>query len=163
MNKKPIHSSRQGFTLLEVIVALGVAGVILGTLALTINNSINSRNEAAQLQTAVFLAEQTMNKIKVKTDDSSDSGDFEEFPGFAYEYSIEEVEVDIFELISMAGEGDEEKSEALTYKEERGQFQESASGFINITLKKYKVTIQYGDNLAYTLRMTRGTKLSVNQ
>ena len=152
---------KSGFSLFEVLIAMVITGVILGSLTSLIVGAIRARNEAADMQTAIFLAEQTMNRIKTEKDTMSDQGEFEDFPGYSFDISVEEIEMDAFELLSGTGVEDQVDNAMLEYRRDNSMITESESGFINLHLLQYNVTILFGDNNKYELTMFRGTGVSV--
>lgn len=150
----------KGFTLIELMIAFTLAGAILGSLSFLLITSLGARKSAVQLQTATFLAEQKLNEIKASTDGSSDSGEFEAFPEYAFEYDIEEIEIDPFSMASSSEEDIDEDNmssdQALrAYQENSGGIDAPVSGIL-LRMIQYTVVIKYGYGKEYKLEMFRG-------
>ncbi len=149
---------KSGFSLIEIMIAMSIAGMILVSNAYLIIASFEARRSAARLNTAVFLAENLMNEIKNREDAVDESGEFEEFPGYGYEYGIEEVEWDPTSLDAVA-EGtppeDEMTAQLAQYREDAGLQMNIASGIV-IRLRKYSVKVIYDEGKNYQLTFHKG-------
>jgi general secretion pathway protein I len=166
-------SFRSGFTLIEVMFALTIAGsagaIIFGLIA----KAIQSQNESVHISNAVHLA-----KIKMAQIDSSTSmetnttrGEIPGYPGYEFETIIEEKERD---LLKMATGQESEELKSKTPKDllgdrdanlndilkNRGQMQGSQTGGL-IKIFEIKITITYPlgrKKEKYTVETFRATK-----
>ncbi len=99
MSLKKINS-QQGFTLLEVMVALALIGISLATLLTSQSQGLRLANEAKFNTIAAFLAQRKMAELETVdiNDLRSDSGDFSESPSGLTDESFSEfyweVEID---------------------------------------------------------------------
>lgn len=90
------HESKNGFTLLEVVVALAIIATVLVTLLGTHLMSLNLAHKNQEQTLIAMLARQKLEEIRVTPFDSlnNDSGDFSpEYPNFSWEISVEEAEI----------------------------------------------------------------------
>jgi len=84
----------EGFTLLEVMVALSVIAIVLVSLLVSQSHSISLQDEAKFNTTAALLAQKKISEIEAKKGDDlmSDSGDFgDDFPNYFWEIKIQDV------------------------------------------------------------------------
>jgi general secretion pathway protein I len=91
------HDSKNGFTLLEVVVALAIIAMVLVTLLGTHLMSLNLAHKNQEQMRIAMLARQKLEEIRITPFDSlnNDSGDFSpEYPNFSWEISVEEAEID---------------------------------------------------------------------
>lgn len=109
----------RGFTLLEVVVALGILAVSLGVLLEAQVSSLASAGRARDLTVASLLARAKMVDIEQRLfdegftlGDTEDEGDFtdEGHPEIKWKYKVMEVEIDLGELGGSSG-GEEEGGE----------------------------------------------------
>ncbi len=92
-----------GFTLLEVMVAMAIIAIALTAVLGSQSQSLSLASEAKFITTAAFLAQGKMAEIEAeKAEDlTSDSGDFgEDFPGYGWELSVNDVTLDEPEGVS---------------------------------------------------------------
>lgn len=83
-----------GFTLLEVMFALGLIGIALTVLLTLQSQSLSLASEAKFSTSASFLAQRKMAEIELMdtNDLFSDSGDFgEDFPDYSWELEVKSV------------------------------------------------------------------------
>jgi len=162
MKRKEI---KKGFTLIEVIVALSLAAVILSGSVYNVLAAISLRNDAQDLYNAMFLAEQVLNQISVKDKPESGNGEFENYPGYTYEYLVEEEDVDIFSLFSQVEEAEEKKKEEGDLGGFEALIAESGSDLsilsgVTIAALSYKVIVYFGDR-SYELKTQKGNDLTI--
>jgi len=89
-----IKWKEEGFTLLEVMVALSVIAIVLVSLLVSQSHSISLQDEAKFSTTAAMLAQKKISEIEAKNRDDfmSDSGDFgDDFPNYFWEIKIQDV------------------------------------------------------------------------
>ena len=117
---------------------------------------------AEELNKAIFLARQKMNEIKIKNSDTSEDGQFKAFPGYSFKYEIKTEEID-FSGAGKEDDADDEESEsansstsskAREYLEENNLITETVTGQ-TFPMRKYLVTISYGDGKTYKLEYYR--------
>ena len=87
------HAS-QGFTLLEVMVAVSIMAIALVAVFGSQSQSISLASEAKFSTTAAFLAQSKMAEIEAGLGEglASDSGDFgDDFPGYFWELEVSDV------------------------------------------------------------------------
>ncbi|MBL0712544.1 MAG: prepilin-type N-terminal cleavage/methylation domain-containing protein [Desulfosarcina sp.] len=85
----------RGFTLLEVMVALGIAAIVLVSIYRLQAQSINMERIARFYTVAPLLAEQLVAQIEIQAPDypQAEAGDFEDdFPGYTWEFETRDVE-----------------------------------------------------------------------
>jgi prepilin-type N-terminal cleavage/methylation domain-containing protein len=76
-----IRGRKNGFTLLEIVVAMGVLAIAMGTLLTTLNKTIYNVAQSASLTEAVTLAREEMERYRLErtgafpTDGSAMEGD----------------------------------------------------------------------------------------
>ena len=91
------HRSNNGFTLLEVMVALAIIATALVTLLGTHMMSMNLAHKNKEQSLTAMLARQKMEELFTVPFDSlaGASGDFgPEYPEYAWEIVVEEAEID---------------------------------------------------------------------
>lgn len=88
----------QGFTLLEVMVAMAIIAIVLVSV-LRLQGQTITMNESSRFYTmAALLAQSRMAEIKADPDaaELESSGDFgDQYPGYAWQVKAEEVSVDV--------------------------------------------------------------------
>ena len=92
-----------GFTLLEVMVAIGIIAIALTAVLGSQSQGVSLASEAKFTTTGAFLARGKMAEIEVEDphDLTSDSGDFgENFPGYRWVLSVNDVTFDEPEGVS---------------------------------------------------------------
>jgi general secretion pathway protein I len=90
----PCWQKREGFTLLEVMVAVAIIAMALVAALGSQSQSVSLASEAKFATTAVFLAQQKMAELDIidPKDLSSDSGDFgDDFPGYGWRADVADV------------------------------------------------------------------------
>lgn len=86
--------SRQGMTLLEVMVAMGIAAIVLVSIYRLQAQSITMEQIARFHTNAPLLAEQLVAQLELKAPDYplSDAGDFDQdYPGYTWELETRDV------------------------------------------------------------------------
>ena len=103
-NQKSV--SKNGFTLLEVMMAIAIIGIALTALIGSQARSVSMANEAKFKTMAALLAQGKMAEIESGDFENlqSDQGDFgEDFPDFYWEITVSRVALDAFEPMLGAG------------------------------------------------------------
>ncbi len=93
----------EGFTLLEVMVAMSIIAIAMTAVLSLQSQSISLASEAKFSTTAALLAQNKMAETEWgnRLDLSSDSGDFEEdFPGYTWQVKVEDVSMELPENVS---------------------------------------------------------------
>ena len=93
----------EGFTLLEVMVAMAIIAIAMTAVLSSQSQSISLASEAKFSTTAALLAQGKMAETEWgnRLDLTSDSGDFEEdFPGYTWQVKVEDVRMDLPENVS---------------------------------------------------------------
>jgi general secretion pathway protein I len=94
MNALINRKGGEGFTLLEVMVALSIIAIVLVSLLVSQSHSISMQDEVKFNTTAALLAQKKISEIEIKDmgDLISDSGDFgDDFPSYFWEIKIQDV------------------------------------------------------------------------
>ncbi|UCF90950.1 MAG: prepilin-type N-terminal cleavage/methylation domain-containing protein [Desulfobacterales bacterium] len=99
LTRRDLHPPgiRNGFTLLEVMVALVVMSIVLVSIYKMQSQTLTMTTAARFFTYAPQLAQKKLTELETTAldDFASDSGDFgEEFPGYRWQASIEEVSVE---------------------------------------------------------------------
>lgn len=97
---------RQGFTLIEISIALAIAAsAIVFTFSL-ISKGLSLQRQAITLTNAVFLAKIKMAQIdsSPKLETTSSKGEIPGYDGYRYETEIKEEELDLLKLAEQGGE-----------------------------------------------------------
>jgi len=89
-------SSRKGFTLLEVLVAVAILSIVSTSLLMIRNNSVSQAAEAYNLRRAVMLAAHKMREIEMSEDimSAQGAGDFPGHPGLEWHVEVMETSLD---------------------------------------------------------------------
>lgn len=104
---------QRGFTLIEVVVALGILALSLSILLEVQLSSVNHVGQARNLSVASLLARSKMVDIEeslmsdgFNIGDIEENGDFKEegYPDIAWMYEVKEVELDLSRLLDMCGD-----------------------------------------------------------
>ena len=101
--KKTSVSTSDGFTLLEVLISLAIMAVVLVAVFKLHAQSISMNNAARFHTTAPLLLQEKLSLFKTTPLEelASDSGDFgENFPGYTWQFFIEDVESESLGKIS---------------------------------------------------------------
>jgi len=89
-----------GFTLLEVMVSVAIIAIVLVSV-IKLQGQTIAMNETIRFYTiAPMLAESKISEIRLNPSnfELSSSGDFgDDFPGYAWEVQVEDMEIDVFE------------------------------------------------------------------
>jgi general secretion pathway protein I len=151
--------SRQGFTLIEVAIALAILAVVLVSLLEVQATSLNNASRARGLTIATILARSKMIDIEKKLFDEgfivgedTEEGDFEEegHKDYTWKYRVVEVEIDLSSLSSMCGGFGEEVEEGSTAECESllsgfgGPF-ESLTDELSRSLRVIEITVTWPD------------------
>ncbi|MGQ2812752.1 type II secretion system protein, partial [Leptospira interrogans] len=93
-------SVRRGFNLIEVSIALALAGIAMTYTYMVISNGIKQQRMATVISNAVHLAKIKMAQIDSVSVLQSDktSGDIPGYPGYGFETSINEEDMDLLKL-----------------------------------------------------------------
>ena len=111
------HASNSGFTLLEVIIAVGIIGVALVMLLGSVNRNIDLASKSRDAQIAALLAQDMMTEIQLEDlpEVREESGIFPEHEGFEwflsvapYNLALIETNIRIVRLLIVWDEGNEE-------------------------------------------------------
>lgn len=91
-----LQSAEKGFTLLEVMIAVGLIAIALTALLGNQSQSVSLANEAKFNTSAAFLAQSKLAEIEAipAGDLNDDNGDFgDEFPGFRWAVTVNDVKL----------------------------------------------------------------------
>lgn len=143
--------SREGFTLLEVGMALLIAGLVISGVYGLISVSVQAERESVVLSNAVHLAKIKMAQIDSSSilDSDTSSGEIPGYPGFEYETEIKEEQLNLMKL-AMGEEnknakpadllgGDPKMAELM--KKRSGNVGSNTLGLIRVF--RVRVTIKY--------------------
>ncbi|MDO8461734.1 MAG: type II secretion system protein [Deltaproteobacteria bacterium] len=93
---------KNGFTLLEVMIAIGILAITLVAISGLQGNSLRRSGRSEKLSVAVQLARQVMNQKIIEFEDQiergefpeakEDQGEFEKFPDFRWEVKLKKME-----------------------------------------------------------------------
>ena len=143
---------KSGFTLIEIMIAMALFGLVFGFISNMMVSALNARKDALITSRGVLLAERKMNEVKQIMKEDAKEDEFPDFPGYTYSYQIVEEELDLLRLLGQAG--DETKVGSLTGGSNElssNKPKESVTGGI-IKIRRYTVTINH----------ISGYKLSLN-
>jgi len=96
-------TAQEGFTLLEVMIAVALIAIALTTLLGSQSQSVSFANSAKFETMAALLAQSKMSEVVILEKDalSNDSGDFgDDYPGYAWEVTVSDVSIEGVENIS---------------------------------------------------------------
>ena len=152
-----IQKSRQGFTLIEVALALAIAGSAMVWTYSLISNGLTMQRRGENLANAVLLARIKMAQIDASTklEQKTDSGEIPGYRGYTYETIVREEELDLLKAAKGGSADDPAPPEDLLENssnqgldellKKRGKTQnESQTGGI-ITVLRIIVKINYPD------------------
>lgn len=113
---KNLCNEKKGFTLLEVMVAVGILAFALVSLLGAVNRNIILTTNARNTEIAANLANEMLTRIEIEgiPEVREDKGEFEDHPGFEWFLSIKpfnlsqlEAEINIVRIIIVWDEGEE--------------------------------------------------------
>ncbi|EJO70394.1 type II secretion system protein [Leptospira kirschneri] len=144
-------SIRRGFNLIEVSIALALAGIAMTYTYMVISNGIKQQRMATVISNAVHLAKIKMAQIDSVSVLQSDktSGDIPGYPGYGFETSINEEDMDLLKLSGkdsqkpedLLGGRDSEMNKLIMRRS--GQASQGAATAGIIRVFRIKVTIKY--------------------
>lgn len=147
-----ITYNRKGFSLIEVVIALGIAAYAMAETYALISRGMFLQRQAISLTNAVFLAKIKMAQIDAspKLETTSSRGDIPGYVGYKYEVDIKEEELDLLKMAEggksgkAPGEllGEDSNSKMSDLLKKRGQSQGSKTGGL-IKVFKIRVAIIY--------------------
>jgi len=146
-----------GFTLIEILMAITVASAAMGMIIFMITASIDMRKKALRLNQAIFLSGKYMDEIKNKPDIVDSSGEVSDYPGFRYSYSMSEISYDPFSGSTSPVQSKEQE----TLREYRAQKSTELATGLSFKMRQYKVILFYQEKKIYELECLRG--LNVEQ
>jgi len=149
------RDKNQGFTLIEILIAVGISSAVMAMILFMIMSSLDLRNKAARLTTAIFLAEKFMDEIKNNQELVDKSGEVESNPGYSFAYSMNEIEYDPLSGLSTAIK---DKEQQLLEQQRAAQSTEISTG-LTFKMRKYVVAILYREKKIYELECLRGLKI----
>lgn len=97
------NKTNNGFTLLEVMIAVALVAIALTTLLASQSQSVSFANSAKFETMAALLAQSKMSEIAMLDANSlnSDSGDFgDDYPGYAWESNVSNISIEGMDDIS---------------------------------------------------------------
>jgi general secretion pathway protein I len=100
---KILGRREEGFTLLEVMVAMSIIAIAMTAVLNSQSQSVSLASEAKFSTTAALLAQNKIAETEWgnRLDLASDSGDFgEDFPGYTWQVNVEDVSMDLPENVS---------------------------------------------------------------
>lgn len=116
------HSRSAGFTLLEVLAALVLVGLVLPAVMKGISLAMSASDDARKRIEAMGLGETKLSELAASTTSSTQagsSGDFApEFPGYRWEASAASVEADLTEIrvrVTWTARGSDRSVELATF------------------------------------------------
>ena len=143
-----------GFTLLEVIIALGILAIILGVTYSTQSSNIISSARSKNVIIATNLARNKLNELEIEYEGQSfdslspkESGEFEEQKGFKWTRTVEKVDFSSLTQVLMKAEKDKEKDNDNTQSETLAKlFQE----YLGNSVRRLTLTVEWPDGAAST-------------
>ena len=167
------HIKRNGFTLLEVALAMALGAWVMVETYRNIADGIRLKNDSIKISNATHLAKIKLAQIDSSTsmETSSSKGEIPGFNGYRYETDIKEEELDLLKL-SQGGDAECLKKKAPkdllgdrdanlnAILKNRGQTKGSQTGGL-IKVFRVKVSIIYqnsGKDKVYSVETFRATK-----
>ncbi|MBM9575617.1 prepilin-type N-terminal cleavage/methylation domain-containing protein [Leptospira sp. 201903070] len=145
------NSFRKGFNLIEVSIALALAGIAMTYTYMVISNGIRQQRLAAVLSNAVHLAKIKMAQIDSVSVLQSDntSGEIPGYPGYSFKTQIGEEDMDLLKLAGKEGKKpedllggrDSEMNKLIMRRSGQANQGSSTAGIIRVF--RIKVTINY--------------------
>ena len=151
-----LQKKRRGFTLIEVLMAMAITASMTGLLITSVVNGMAMRQRALSLNRAITMAKKKMHEIKALNKSDSGRGDIPGSPGYRFEYSIREQELDLQKIADELGAGSAvANSAAGKYFKERNASAKSATG-LTFKLLHFHVEVIYNEKETYALDYFRG-------
>ena len=144
---------KSGFTLVELMIAMALFGIIFGTIFYMITSSLNARHESTILNQMMTLAKTKMNEIKMQTKENSQEDEFETWPDYNYQYSIIEIEFDLLGFKNDLESSDDLESPIDKFRK-TDETRDTVTGGI-VRLLHYTVTVKHRTGTHYTLDFYR--------
>ena len=94
---------RRGFTLIEIMMAMGLFGLVFGSIAYLLISAMNARRDAVVLSQSVLLAQKKMDEIKTILKEETEKGEIDGVSDYRFSYSIVEEEKNFLEEVGGAG------------------------------------------------------------
>ncbi|ONF92469.1 type II secretion system protein [Leptospira santarosai] len=149
--KISIRWIRRGFNLIEVSIALALAGIAMTYTYMVISNGIRQQRTAVVISNAVHLAKIKMAQIDSVSVLQSDktTGDIPGYPGYSFETAINEEEMDLMKLAGkeskkpedLLGGRDSEMNKLIMKRSGQANQGGATAGIIRVF--RIKVTIKY--------------------
>ncbi|TGK35017.1 prepilin-type N-terminal cleavage/methylation domain-containing protein [Leptospira gomenensis] len=146
-----ISNFRHGFNLVEVSIALALAGIAMTYTYMVISNGIKQQRMAAVVSNAVHLAKIKMAQIDSVSVLQSDktTGEIPGYPGYSFETVIGEEDMDLLKLAGKEGKKpedllggrDSEMNKLIMRRSGQANQGSSTAGIIRVF--RIKVTIKY--------------------
>ena len=137
-----MKSSKTGFTLIEVMIALGILAVSLVTLNARQSYSLRSVTEAEKLTLATMLARTKMAELEIELRNvpfseikKEENGEFEDYPEYSWIRLVEEIELNV--PISQTGD------DGMGVKLSDETFAQKLSEIISEHVRKVTLMINY--------------------
>ena len=98
-DKSQNHNSGDGFTLLEVLIAVVILGSSLAVLLGSVNRNLVLVSDSKNLSIAKMLAQNKMAEIELEgyPDLKEEEGEFEDYPGFKWYLSVTPLNITALE------------------------------------------------------------------
>ncbi len=146
MRNNPLHGSRSGFTLLEVLIAMFIMVIAFGSIFSIQSSAIQVTNRAKQTNTVAMLLKNAMVKAELEVEGKSfeeikkeDSGTFEApFQDYGWTRTIKELEFPNLVPNSSGGEnngGGEDQSSDMIGK--------LVTKFLSKAVRQVEVTVKW--------------------
>lgn len=106
-----------GFTLLEVVIAVAIIGVAMMMLLSSVNRNLDIAAKSRDAQIAALLAQEMLTDIELEgfPDVREEEGEFEAYPGYSwylsvlpYNLSLVETNIRIVRVLIVWNEGEDE-------------------------------------------------------
>lgn len=99
LKKSQKHNSGEGFTLLEVLIAVVILGSSLAVLLGSVNHNLVLVSDSKNLSIAKMLAQNKMAEIELQgyPDLKEEEGEFKDYPGFKWYLSVTPLNISALE------------------------------------------------------------------